>query len=227
VKEAIKEKIAAQVETWEYLKKLPKTAHGFVFELLMRENGDMLDIYSYENKAAHRSITAYYHEETREYKLRMRIGLTEFCVIEYIYAELADFQKMLEERCDNLLADMAVFNPDHITSIVHDKKIMQWNYREKLPESFAGFHLFITPDKPVRVINGSYIIFDYSDFVNQSNFIIYYNVFRDEFFGESRVFNIPEVSYDFDSHELSELMNKLEIRLLPHLQKMRTRIDAK
>ncbi|TCS80052.1 hypothetical protein [Pectinatus cerevisiiphilus] len=226
MKAATKEKIMAQIETWEYMKTLPKQIHGFDYVLLMQEKGDVLDLYRYENKETHRSVTVYYHEETNEYKLRMRIGLTEFCVIEYIYADLAAFQKILQERCDDLLADMQTFNPKHITSIVHDKKIMQWDYKKMLPETFAGFKLFITPDQPVRVINGSYIIFDYSDFTNKSNFIIYYNVFRDEFFGESRVFDIPEVSYDFDSHELQELVNKLEVKLFPHLQKIRTRVNA-
>ena len=227
MKQEIKEKITAQVEAWDYMKTLPEEVHGFTLAVLMQESGDTLDLYRYENKETHRSITIYYHEETKEYKLRMRIGLTEFCVIEYIYAGLDDFQKILEKRCDNLLADMENFNPDHVTSIVHDKKIMQWDYKEKLPETYEGFHLFITPDKPVRVINGSYIIFDYSDFANESNFIIYYNVFRDEFFGESRIFNIPEVSYDFDSHELQEFIDKLDVKLFPHLKGLRQRIDSK
>lgn len=227
MKAATKEKVLAQIENWEYMKALPQEIHGFKFVLLMQEDGDKLDLYRYENRDTRRSITTYYHEETHEYKLRMRIGLTEFCVIEYIYADLNAFQRLLEERCDNLLADMETFNPKHITSIVHDKKIMQWNYAQLLPQTLEGFSLFIRPDKPVRVINGSYIVFDYSDFTNESNFIIYYNVFRDEFFGESRIFNIPEVSYDFDSHEVADLAGKLETKLVPHLQKLRERIENK
>lgn len=227
MKAATKEKILSQVKAWDYMKNLPEQMHGFNYVLLMEEKGDVLDLYRYENKEAHRSITVYYHEETSEYKLRMRIGLTEFCVIEYIYAELEAFQEILQERCSGLLADMQTFNPEHITSIVHDKKIMQWDYKKKLPETFAGFRLFITPDQPVRIINGSYIVFDYSDFTSKSNFIIYYNVFRNEFFGESRIFDIPEVSYDFDSHELQELINKLDVKLFPYLQEIRTRINTK
>lgn len=227
MKKEIKEKITAEVNAWEYMKKLPETVHGFTLSLLMQENGDKLDLYRYENKDTHRSITAYYHEETHEYKLRVRMGLMEFCIIEYIYADINIFQKMLEKKCDSLLADMQAFNPEHISSIVRDKKILQWDYKKFLPQTLLGFSLFITPDQPVLVINGSYIIFDYSDFSNESNFIIYYNIFRDEFFGESRIFNIPEVSYEFDSHELPELVNKLEDKLLPYLQRLRQRIEAK
>lgn len=225
MKDEVKEQITADIEAWEYMKNLPQEWHGFTFAKLMYEHGDMLDLYSYENAALRRGITIYYHDETKEYKLRMRTGLTEFCVIEYIYAKLSDFEDILLKRCENLLIAMAQFNAEHITSIVHDKKIMQWDYHKLVPETLEGFSLFISPDKPVRGINGSYIIFDYSDFANQSNFIIYYNVFRDEFFGESRIFNIPEVSYAFDAHELQELIGKLELKLVSHMQSLRERIN--
>ena len=55
------------------------------------------------------------------------------------------------------------------------------------------------------MLNGSYIIFDYSDFALESNFIIYYNEFRSEFYGEARIKNIPEMNYTFDSDSLLEL----------------------
>ena len=50
-------------------------------------------------------------------------------------------------------------------------------------------------------------------FAAQSNFIIYYNVFRDEFFGEAKIHRIPEITYEFDSSELKDLRLKLEEKL--------------
>ncbi len=69
----------------------------------------------------------------------------------------------------------------------------------------------------VRVLNGSYIVFDYSDFDIESNFIIYYNEFRSEFFGEARIRNIPEMNYTFDSKNLEELEEKLRAKLRAHM----------
>ena len=105
------------------------------------------------------------------------------------------------------------------------KKILEWDYVAKLPETIEGFKLFIKPAQPVKTINGSYIIFDYCDFATDSNFIIYYNVFRDEFFGEAKIRKIPEMNYAFDSHELIELEEKLDEHLLARLKEIRSRID--
>ena len=83
--------------------------------------------------------------------------------------------------------------------------------------------MVITPEAPVRVLNGSYIVFDYSDFALKSNFIIYYNEFRCEFFGEARILNIPEMNYVFDSKSLPELEEKLKSHLTDRLQEIRRR----
>ena len=84
--------------------------------------------------------------------------------------------------------------------------------------------LFINPKEPVKVINGSYIIIDYCDFEAESNFIIYYNVFRDEFFGEAKIHRIPEITYEYDSSELKDLKIKLENKLENTLKQLRERI---
>ena len=46
-------------------------------------------------------------------------------------------------------------------------------------------------------------------------------MFRNEFFGEARIRNIPEMNYVFDSSELPELEEKLETNLIPRLQYVR------
>ena len=59
------------------------------------------------------------------------IGLTQFCAIEYISADLAQLEKILRERFDNLLGDISSFNEDHMSIIIKEKKIMQWGlYRQ-------------------------------------------------------------------------------------------------
>lgn len=220
-----KEKIEAEIQDWQYMKDLPSTWFGFVFILEMKVYGDVYDLYSYENVEIHRKITVYYHEETKEYKVRVLIGLTEFCNIEYISPTRASLEKILLERFETTLQTLAKFNAATISCIVLEKKILEWDYVAKLPETIEGFKLFIKPDQPVKTINGSYILFDYCDFATDSNFIIYYNVFRDEFFGEAKIRKIPEMNYVFDSHELIELEEKLDEHLLARLKEIRSRID--
>ena len=218
------EKVQAEVSAWAYLNQLSPIEKNFRLKMLMREEGDTFQIYSYENEDLKRSVLIYYHEETKEYKLMITIGLTQFCAIEYISADLAQLEKILRERFDNLLGDISSFNEDHMSIIIKEKKIMQWDYIDKLPQEICGFRLFINPREPVKVINGSYIIIDYCDFAAQSNFIIYYNVFRDEFFGEAKIHRIPEITYEFDSSELKDLRLKLEEKLENTLKQLRARI---
>ena len=48
-------------------------------------------------------------------------------------------------------------------------------------------------------------------------------MFRDEFFGEARINNIPDMNYVFDSQKLSELQEKLKLHLIPRLQEIHQR----
>ncbi len=219
-------KVEQDTADWAYMEKLPAQWFGFHYQKEMRVNDDMYELYSYSNEDIHRSLTTYFHEETHEYKLRVRIGLTEFCRIEFIAPDLPSFERLLTEQFEGMLHDLAEFNPATINRIVRDKHILEWDYKKLLPDTLEGFQLFIRPDQPVRVLNGSYIVFDYSDFTVDSNFIIYYNMFRDEFFGEARINNIPDVNYTFDATELPELEEKLDANLKLRLEGIREKLAA-
>ena len=221
MKDATKEKVETETADWDYLRELPAEWFGFTFQEERSIDENVYNLYSYVNTETHRSTTAYYHEETNEDKLRVHIGLTEFCRIEFIAPNLEKFEELLRAQFEGMLHDLAEFNPKTISSIVLDKEILSWEYGKKLPDTLEGFTLFIRPEEPLRITNGSYIVFDYTDFSIESNFIIYYNVFRNEFFGEARIRNIPEMNYVFDSSELPELEEKLETNLIPRLQYVR------
>lgn len=225
MKEETKEAIAAIANDWVYIKGLPEEWFGFQRHYEMYAENDYYDIFSYHNAVTRRKITIYYHEETKEYKARIKVGLTEFCNIDFITQDLAALENILKDRFERTLRDLAIFSPNNIDSILLEKKILDWKYIDRLPNTIEGFTLFIRPDEPLRSINGSYIIFDYSDFETESNFVIYYNIFRDEFFGESRIRQIPEMNYVFDTHELIDLEEKLDLHLFNRLRTMRQQIN--
>ena len=223
MKDETKEKVEQETAEWAYLKELPAEQYGFQFRELRIVAGDIYDIFQYADEKRRRSTTAYYHEETHEYKLRVRIGLTEFCRIEFIAPNLAAFEELMRAQFGSALHGLAEFDPASISSIVQEKRLGDWEYGKHLPETLEGYELFLRPAEPLRITNGSYIVFDYSDFSIESNFIIYYNMFRDEFFGEARIRNIPEMNYVFDSKDLDELEEKLEAHLVPRLREVRER----
>lgn len=224
MKEKTKAAVDAALEKWAYLEALPAALEGFLLRRDRRVDGDAYDIFSYVCEAERRRFTVYYHEETKEYKARVAIGLTEFCDIEFITDDLAALEAILRERMAKTLRGLVRFDREAIDSIVLEKKILEWPYAQTLPETVEGFTLFIRPSEPLRVINGSYIVFDYSDFETESNFIIYYNIFRDEFFGEAKIRRIPEMNYLFDSHDLDALEEKLREHFLLRLREIRARL---
>ena len=215
------EKVEASLSDWPLLESLPAEIAGFHFSLLKAPHDDMYDIFSYDHPARHNRVVVYYHEETQEYKLRVRSGFIEFCRIEFITASLEDFTSLLRAQLPTLLDEMVTFHVESLSSIVRKKGILEWPYAEQLPETLEGHELFIRPQQPVKITNGSYIIIDYVDFTAESDVTIYYNMYRDEFFGEARVHSVPDVTYEFDCHERDELQKKLEERLVPRLREAR------
>ena len=214
-------KIKEETDSWEYMKNLPEEWHGFKLNREQKAGKDKYDLYSYENADWHKSAIVYFHEETHEYKVRLKIGIIEFARIEFITAKLSVFEKLLTKQFEQLLMDLGKFNPATLSSIVVGKNLPDWQYGQELPAENEGFQLFIRPSEPVKINNGSYIVIDYVNFAMESSFTVYYNIYRDEFFAEARIWNIPDVNYDFDSSDLRELEEKLRTRMPARLQQVR------
>lgn len=221
MKEKTLEKLSEEIKDWHYVDTLPEEWFGYK---LIKQNcdvGDKYDLFTYENEAANRSATAYFHEETMEYKFRVHIGLTNFCQIQYITSKLSTFEENLKKYLEHSIQDLAEYNPDSLGYIMREQRFTDWDYKDLLPDELEGFKLYIRPSAPVRVLNGSYIIFDYSDFDIESNFIIYYNEFRSEFYGEARIRKIPEMNYVFDAKIIPELEDKIRTNLIKRLHEIR------
>ena len=215
------EQIIQELSNWQYLSELPNTLYGFILEKQMNESDDKFFVFTYHNDERKRSFSVLYDRSTKEYTVRITIGLTEFCDIRYIVGNLNSLEKVLREKLECTLNDLVHFNIGNIDCIVLEKKIIEWPYTKQLPKMVGNFALFISPNEPVKSINGSYIIIDYSDFDGQNNFIIYYNIFRDEFFGEIKAKRTPQMTAEFDEKNLFELEEILEDKLVRILESIK------
>ena len=225
MKDEALQKVEKTISEWTYMQELPETIHNFHLNRLQQIHEDKYDLYSYTDDATHRSVTAYYHAETDEYKLRTQIGSFEFCSTECITPSLETFEGILRARLDDILCDLAESNPAKVDALFESKHILDWQFAATLPERIEEFELFIRPSHPFRITNGSYIILDYEHFPSQSNFAIYYNVFRDEFFSDARIASVPDTNYEFDSHTLDELQERISSNLSTRLKSIRIRAE--
>ena len=211
----MKNKDAALVEQAEKkFATLPTEILNFSLKKIFAEDDDKFFYFAFENEKIHRAVTAYYHEETQEFKVRVRIGLNEFCLTEFFTEDFEHFCELIFANLETAIKNLSAtdFNP-----LVQEKNFDAWEYGKNLPEQLKGFELFISPKNPVQFTNGSHIIINYSDFENFSDLTIYYNVYGDNFSSEARIKSVPHVIYSLDSENLQELEDKLKNHLAAEL----------
>ena len=221
MKEETKNKIAAQVATINFGENLPAALDGFALKKIFAPHEDKFIFFTYADEEIHCALTTYFHEETAEFKVRQKIGLTEFCLTNFFTQNFKTFQKLLDAELADVLKNLRGFRNKKLNSFLREKKIDTWAYGQNLPATLEGFELFIKPAAPVEVTNGSFIVINYADFAINSDFVLYYNIYTDEFSGESRIKNSPHVSYAFDAKTLDALEDKLKENLTDELREIR------
>ncbi len=215
--------IIAQVNEWPFLRQLPADQAGFSLSLDLAEDGVQYNVFSYRNAEELRSFSVVYDRATRDYLARVAVGLNEFYDVSFICPDLASLERILTAKLEDALVELS--GGRQYESVFRAKKILEWPYCERLADEVAGFHLFITPRQPLKTVNGSYIILDYSDFAAASNLSISYNIYRDEFFGQVHLRQTPHMIGTFDTRDLGELAAKFDRELGPLLADLRGRIS--
>ena len=220
MKDELKNKIAAEAEAANFFDKLPTEIFGFTLKKIFAEDDDKFIYFTYENFQTHRALTAYFHEETKEYKVRVKIGLNEFCLTKFFTEDFNHFGEIILAELENALKSFSE-NPNEKNPLIKEKNFPAWQYGKNLPKNIAGFELFITPENPVELTNGDYIIINYSDFSAQSDFNLTYNIYNENFSAELKINLVSQVSYLFDSENLPDLEKKLEQNLSSELERMK------
>lgn len=220
------EKLIEQFKQWSYLETLSPELHGFQLTVEHQQAGTQYHLFSYYNKGLDKFFLVLYDKATKEYIARWRNGLIEFCDVNFIAPDLDTLEKLLKARLEPVLHCMSVFNPAALGSVFLGKKILEWSYAERLAVSIHGFSLVINPTQPLKGINGSYIIIDYSDFLERTNLLIYYNIYRDVFYGEIIFRDTPQMTTLFDAATLPELEEQIKMNLEQALADLRQRLLA-
>ena len=226
MKSKFKERIEGEISATNFFDELPGEICGYNLKKILAEDDDKFFYFSYENEKIHRSFTAYFHEETSEYKVRVRIGLTEFCLTKFFTNKFENFIEILKNEMQTAIEKLSAPLDTNADLLIADKKFSAWEYPKTLPKNIEGFELFITPENPVKITNGSYIILNYSNFEINSDLTIFYNVYTENFSGESKINLVPNVSYLFDSENLKDLESKLKNNLAAELRNLKFQLTV-
>ena len=227
MKDDTKNKIAAQVAELHFAEDLPAELNGFVLKKIFAVDEDKFIFFSYVDNSTHCALTTYFHEETMEFKVRQKIGLTEFCLTKFFTEDFAHFQELIAAELANVLKNLRDIKNKQLNRFLREKKFDTWKFGRELPSTLEGFELFISPAAPVEVTNGSFIIINYADFSISSDFVLYFNVYTDEFSGETRSNGAPHVTYAFDAKTFDELEDKLKKNLSNELHEIRLSVGTR
>lgn len=221
MKDETKNKLTAQVNELHFAEDLPAEIDGFTLNKIFAAEDDKFIFFTYADEKIHCSLTTYFHEETAEFKLRQRIGLTEFCLTKFFTEDFAHFKELLDAELADVIHNLHGLKGGKSNRFLRDKNFDAWTYGQNLPTTLEGFELFIAPAAPVEVTNGSFIVINYADFTINSDFVLDFNIYTDEFSGEARINGAPNVTYAFDAKTLDELEDKLKKNLADELHDIR------
>ena len=205
MKTELKNKLTAEFEEADFFSKLPSEIENFTLKKICDDVDDKYIYFIFEKPDAHKSLTAYFHEETREYKVRVKIGLNEFCLTNFFTDDFQHFIKILDEELAAAIKNLDTPLDVDADILIADKNFSAWTYADELPKNLEGFELFASPKNPIKITNGSYIIINYSDFENERELSIVYNVYTDNFSGESQIGGVNHPLYIFDAKDLKQL----------------------
>ena len=169
-------------------------------------------IFHYENdKGWHWS--ALYDKEVEDYMVRITIPLVDFVDIAFIRESLEPFIENLKSTYKQSIEKRFIHPEAGFLYEYRKKGIPQWNYDRVLPPKIGAFHRDLTPDVGLAMINGSYLIGTYVKEAQETGVVLFYNTFRDEFFGETRQQGYPGITHELDATTIEQFEHALEEHL--------------
>ena len=89
-----------------------------------------------------------------------------------------------------------------------------------LPERLGHYVRVIAPKMPLLGLNGSYIIAAYECEEKDTGILFFYNMYRDEYYGELRAKGIPGIIHQYDARTIEALEAAIEKHLVKDLKEL-------
>lgn len=217
------EDIQASLESWDFIAQLPEAVGSFRKQPGRGIEGQMLYMVSYVDEANYRRLELIYTKETFDYLPLKMVGLNVFRDERYYCRDKEKFAKLMLEHLEQLLGELSVDCQSGYGYEGIEMHFDTWEYWKTLPKQIGSFKLFITPDKPVRYINGSTIFLDYMDYEKQSHLYFLFNGYKMEVFGEMLQANVPVTTKDFTVPEEDDHGRRKDMKpekILPRFEEL-------
>lgn len=209
---------------WEIEKDLPSKVGPYVLKRIDyptkedREkdrsirNSRIYTAFAWEDADTGWQVKAIFDEETEDYMIKMDLKLVSMTQVEAITGDFALFKKYVAELTPRAI-EKNLIDLDKKSVLLNKKGFMKWDYKDSLPETIGHYKRIIRPTSPLHGLNGSYIIGAYECKEKNIGALFFYNVYRDEYYGELRAGGIPVIVHQYDSKTVEEFEENLKKNL--------------
>lgn len=210
-------------QAWDFPARLPASVGSYRLGAGASRGRDE-HIAAYVDALGRRRLDMLYAGETCDYLLVKTVGLNVFRLTDYIFRDRDKFAAEVLAHLEEILTEE---QPHAMQVEAAALAFGHWDYWRELPRRVGDFELFITPERPLEYLNGSYIFLDYSDFQHGNQIYFAYNILRNEIFAEKKQAYLPLTTDLFDvprsvpdGRKLERLGALLQERLTDTLQEL-------
>ncbi len=173
--------------------------------------------FAWENEKNGWMVKAIFDEETKDYMVKMDLRLMTLTQLESITGDFEQFKKRVRELTPKAI-EKELIHLERVSVLAAAKGFMKWDYEKVMPERMGQYKRIIKPVNPVEGLNGSFIIGAYECRERNIGVLFFYNIYREEYYGELRAGGIPVIVHQYDATTINEFSSHLEAYLEKDLE---------
>lgn len=199
---------------WDIEKELPAEIGDYRLERIDKQEERIYYAFGWFGKETGWAVRVLFDEETMDYMVKMDFRLLTLTEIECITGDFEEFKRNVKLLTPKAI-DREIIHRENVSVIVRGKGFMAWDYEEVFPETIGAYRRVIDPARPLLGLNGSYVICAYECREKETGILFFYNMYRDEYYGELRAGGIPGIIHQYDA----KTVETFEETLRKHLKK--------
>lgn len=208
-----------QFLSWNIEEELPKEIGQYKLKRFDRQDNRIYYAFGWVGQENAWIIYVLFDEETMDYMVKMDLSLFTLSEIELITGDFDAFKRNVRELTPHAI-EKELIEREKVSVLVQDKGFMNWDYEEYLPKVLGQYKRVIEPKRPILGLNGSYIIGAYECKEKETGILFFYNMYREEYYGELRAKGIPGIVHQYDAKNIDDFEKVLRANLendLSHL----------
>lgn len=214
---------------WDIERELPREVGDYILKRIdfptaeerkagkVKTDARVYTAFGWENEKNGWMVKAIFDEETKDYMVKMDLRLMTFTQLESITGDFEQFKKRVRELTPKAI-QKDLIQLDRIPALAAGKGFVKWDYTTAMPEKIGKYERIIKPTSPVEGLNGSFVIGAYECKERNVGALFFYNVYREEYYGELRAGGIPVIVHQYDATTVEEFSAHLETYLEKDLE---------